>query len=231
MMRVHVICEGQTEETFVTNILSPSFYSKEIYLYPSLIGKPGQKGGGVSLKRLASDARNRLFKDRSAYCTTFFDFYGLPDDFPGKSDAARCASIQEKADCICRSMNDELEKTIRSDALRRFIPYVQMHEFEGLLFSDPVHFAKGIDSPDLVQPFQEIRNQFQSPETINDNKHTAPSKRIQQLYPGYEKPLYGVLAAQEIGLDNIRRECSLFHSWLTKLENLPHAEEGNRGER
>jgi uncharacterized protein DUF4276 len=55
---------------------------------------------------------------------------------------------------------------------------------------------------------------------VNDNKETAPSKRILKMSPGYEKPLYGSLAASEIGLRIIRRECCLFNSWLSELEML-----------
>ena len=84
MIRVHVICEGQTEEMFVNEILAAEFYPKGIYLVPALIGKPGHKGGNLKYGRLLSDVRARLLGDATAYCTTFFDFYGLPEDFPGK---------------------------------------------------------------------------------------------------------------------------------------------------
>ena len=30
------------------------------------------------------DIQNRLLYDKTAWCTTFFDYYGLSDDFPGK---------------------------------------------------------------------------------------------------------------------------------------------------
>jgi hypothetical protein len=45
MIRVHIICEGQTEESFVSDVLVPHFSQKGIALYPSLIGKPGHKQG------------------------------------------------------------------------------------------------------------------------------------------------------------------------------------------
>jgi len=95
-----------------------------------------------------------------------------------------------------------------------------MYEFEGLLFSDPKKFAEGISERGFTAKFQDVRDQFGSPEEINDSKETAPSKRIKIIYPGYEKPLYGSLAALEIGLRIIRQECSLFNSWLCQLERL-----------
>ena len=104
--------------------------------------------------------------------------------------------------------------------MRRFIPYVQMYEFEALLFSDSKSFAKGIDRSHLASDFQSIRDSFDSPEEINDSPVTAPSKRVLELVSGYEKPLFGTLAALEIGLKTMRHECQLFDTWLKKLEAL-----------
>jgi hypothetical protein len=87
MIRVHIICEGQTEEMFVNEVLAESFAVQGVYLIPSLIGKPGHKGGNFRFERLLTDVRVRLLGDAGAYCTTFFDFYGLPANFPGKNEA------------------------------------------------------------------------------------------------------------------------------------------------
>lgn len=77
-------------------------------------------------------------------------------------------------------------------AAQRFIPFIVMHEFEGLLFSDCERFGRGIGHPELAPQFQIIRDLFATPEEINDSPLTAPSKRIEALLPGYEKPLLGV---------------------------------------
>ena len=102
---------------------------------------------------------------------------------------------------------------------RRFVPFVIMHEFEGLLFSDCAGFSRGIGRPQLESAFRGIRDQFATPEEIDDSPITAPSKRIKDLVPEYEKPFYGSLVALEIGLTCIRRECPHFHEWLTQLES------------
>jgi hypothetical protein len=104
--------------------------------------------------------------------------------------------------------------------LRRFVHFVVMHEFEGLLFSDCAAFSRGISRPELAGDFRSIREQFQTPEEIDDSPDTAPSKRVQALVPGYEKPLLGVLAVLEIGLARIREECPHFRAWLNRLETL-----------
>ena len=96
MIRVHVICEGQTEEMFVHELLREPFQARGIALVPALIGKPGHKGGNLRLERLCLDVRNRLLGDTTSYCTTFFDYYGLPAGFPGRQAASRCTSLQDR---------------------------------------------------------------------------------------------------------------------------------------
>lgn len=94
-----------------------------------------------------------------------------------------------------------------------------MHEFEGLLFSDCDAFSRGIGRNDLLPALSEIRERFVTPEEINDSPDAAPSKRVQALVPGYRKRLFGVRAAQEIGLAKIRAECPHFDGWLKTLES------------
>lgn len=220
MIRVHVICEGQTEELFIQELLQPHFSAKGIYLMPALIGKPGHKGGYFKFERLLSDVRNRLVGDVQAYCTTFFDFYGLPDSFPGKDEATRIPLLTSKANHLQITMTAELTARLGQDVMRRFIPYVQMYEFEALLFSAPELFAAGIDKPDIVEAFTGIATAFETPEHINNSRETAPSKRIEQLVAGYQKPLMGALGALEVGLPHMRQKCVLFDQWLTRLEQL-----------
>lgn len=219
MTRVHIICEGQTEEMFIAEVLAPEFLRHQIYLLPALIGKPGHKGGNLKFERLLTDVRARL-GDSSAWCTTFFDFYGLPPNFPGKQQALQQTPIAQKAACITQALTAALSDKIEANALRRFIPYVQMYEFEGLLFSAPTQLARACNNPGLGLRLQEIRDQFATPEEINNSIYSAPSKRILQFHPGYVKPLQGTIAAQAIGLDVIRKECRLFNQWLEKISAL-----------
>lgn len=225
MIRVHIICEGQTEEMFVNTVLATQFSHKGIHLYPSLLGKPGHKGGNLCIARLLPDIRARLLGDSQAYCTTFFDFYGLPNDFPGKQDARRAGTTRDKANSVLVALGESVKTAIGEEPTRRFIPYVQMHEFEGLLFSDAHAFACGINRASLSQSFTSIRNDFKTPEDINDNPRTAPSKRIEALFSAYDKPLHGSLAAKAISLDVIRQECPLFNEWLSQIEVLQKKEE------
>jgi len=218
MIRVHVICEGQTEEAFVKALLIEPFLAKGIILQPALIGKPGHKGGNFRFERLLPEVKNRLLGDSDCYCTTFFDFYGLPESFPGKSLAVVNDTIDQKSNKVSDALVTKLTENLGVDAMRRFIPFIQMYEFEGLLFSDPNKMAKGMDRPELIEAFKQISNSFDTPEHINNSPQTAPSKRIKKVIPGYEKPLMGALAAIEIGLDTMRNNCYLFDQWLKDIE-------------
>jgi hypothetical protein len=96
-----------------------------------------------------------------------------------------------------------------------------MHEFEGLLFSDCEAFARAIGQESVAGDLRKIRDKFNTPEEINDSTLTAPSRRIASLLPQYDKPLLANVAALEIGLKKMRKECPHFEQWLTTLENLP----------
>jgi hypothetical protein len=102
----------------------------------------------------------------------------------------------------------------------RFIPYVQIYEFEGLLFSDPVALAQGMFRDDLQPKLLAIRNDFATPEDINSGDQTAPSKRIRQLDQSYNKTISGVLAAERMGINVIRAQCPRFNAWFERLAAL-----------
>jgi len=218
MTRLYVVVEGQTEETFVDEVLARVLHPLGIFPRARLLGKPGHKGGDVRYSRVSSDVLTLLKQDGGAYCTTLVDFCGLGSDFPGKELAATKNSAQAKAQAVEQAVFDDISSKL-GDA-RRFIPYVQMHEFEGLLFSDPEAFAKALYSPGLASEFGKIRAMFQTPEDIDEGRETAPSKRVLGLFPEYDKALNGPLAALGIGVERMRQECPHFNEWLGKLQAL-----------
>ena len=219
MVRVYVLVEGQTEETFVKSVLQPHFNGRDIYLFPRLIGKPGHRGGIGEYPRARRDILHTLKQDAGAFCTTMFDYYGMPDSWPDR-EAARHKPLAEKPatieDAILADISNEL---VEGYNCVRCIPYVQMHEFEALLFSSPKLLADGLELRNESE-VQRIRDQFQSPEEINDSQQTAPSKRIRGLNAGYSKVTDGVLISQKIGLNAMRAECPHFNEWIEKLQTL-----------
>lgn len=220
MIRLHIICEGQTEETFVNELLRHHLLSFGVLPCAALIGKPGHKGGNVKTDRIVGDIKRRLLGDKTAYCTTFFDYYGLDAKFAGKGAADGKHGGPEKALIIENALMESVRSATDANAVRRFVPYIQMYEFEGLLFSDPDALSAGLCVPGHTAALWQIRNAFLTPEEINDSPVTAPSKRLLRIIPGYDKPVYGSLAALEIGLAPIRAACQRFDAWMSNLETL-----------
>jgi hypothetical protein len=220
MMRVTVVVEGQTEESFVKDVLAPELWPRQVFLTPIIIGVPGQKGGRTNYARLKKDVMLTLKQDSGVYCSTMIDFYGLGSGFPGLPVPANTQNL-EKVRQIERAVKEDIvaeRPDLRPDV--RFLPYLQLHEFEGLLFSDPVAFASGIGEPRLASRLQGIRNQFETPEDINDDPNTAPSKQVINAHPPYRKVLNGVQAARAVGIARMRQECPHFRNWLEQLEAL-----------
>lgn len=217
MVRVHIICEGQTEETFIKEVLQPIFSHNEIYLLPALIGRPGHKGGAVNYQRMLRDIRNRL-GDSNAYCTTFFDFYGLDQDFPGKQQALNQTCLENKKSILEQRFKEKIINDLGQEITRKFFPYVQMYEFESLLFSSPKAVADNLNVN--LSSVESILQQFETPEHINNSSQTAPSKRLISLNRTYDKVLMGSLIALDIGIDDIRQKCKGFDEWLKKIETL-----------
>jgi hypothetical protein len=221
MRRVHIIVEGETERDFVERLLAPELAGCNVLVDARLLGVPGRKGGRVAWSRLLGDIRRLLLGDSTAYTTTLFDFFRMGTDFPDQPHLTT-GDASAKKEAVESSMAKGLSAAgVPSDALLRFLPYVQMHEFEGLLFSCPEALALGLGRKDLIGPLSAIRADFSSPEEINNRPEGAPSKRILQQFPSYKKELQRRDAMDRVGLAAMRLECPLFNSWITRLESLP----------
>jgi hypothetical protein len=215
-----VIVEGQTEESFVGGPLAEALWPRQVYLTPIILGVPGQKGGRTSYARVEKDIRTQLKQDQGSYCTTMIDYYGLGSGFPGAPVPAHLSNI-ESVEHIERAVKDDICSRIpefRPDI--RLIPYLSLHEYEGLLFSDPDAFARSIGQPQLASSFHQVRGDFPTPEDINNDPQTAPSKRVVKIYSAYKKVIEGTLAARAVGIQRMRQECPHFRDWLARLEAL-----------
>ncbi len=232
MTRLLVHVEGETEESFVNEILGEHLlgfgYER---VGARLVGNArlrSRRGGIRAWPAVRDDIVRHLKEDRHCIATTMVDYYALPQTgdraWPGRATAATAAPT-DKASIVVDALAADVAGAMGADfTLSRFVPFVVMHEFEGLLFSDCKAFAEGIGRTDLIGKFQDIRNQFATPEDINDSPMTAPSKRVEALVAGYQKPLLGTLAALEIGLPRIRAACPNFSDWLARLETLGSAD-------
>lgn len=221
MIRLHIIAEGQTEEEFVKFILTEHLVNFDIITDVHCITTNRTKkirGGAVSYVKIKDDIIRWLKQDQKldARFTTMVDLYALPNDFPQFDEANRKNDPYQKV--------EQLEIALFNDINdRRFIPYIQLHEFEALILSEPSKLVERFPEYEKeVQQLCEMCVKFLSPELINDEPKTAPSKRINQFIPVYESSKVSVapLIAGKIGLTKIREKCPHFHQWLTQLEDL-----------
>ena len=210
MIRVAISVEGDTEEEFVKEVLVKHLRTKGVEPTPILLGRGrGSFGGGnVSVDRLVPEMV-LLFRSFDVV-TSLVDFYGFK-----KKEQKTTNELQEE---LTLRISEKLGNRWQP---QKVLPYVQKHEFEGLLFSDVDAFEIVIDvTKESIEKLRSIRKQFPTPEDINDDRATAPSKRIKKLIPRYIKKDHGPLIAAETGLDVIRAECPLFDEWVAHLESL-----------
>ena len=226
MVRLHVFAEGRTEQTFADTVLKPHLAHLGVYVSkPVLIAHARKKGkvhrgGGRNFTAMQNDIRRRLKQEsgNGVFFTTMVDLYALRRNFPGFEEAEQLRyDPYKRVETLERAWSDETGD-------RRFIPFIQLHEFEAYLFSDVSRLALFFDNADTrIARLRQEANGMSSPELLNDGPHTSPSKRIIAQFPEYEglKETVGPQAAERVGLAAIRSRCPHFASWIRRLEHLP----------
>lgn len=233
MKTVYVMCEGDSEVTFVKEILS-EYLQGQILFYPitfttSFNRKKGEiyRGGVPVYDSVKKHISGAIKSGNCNYLTTMIDYYGLSGKgFPGVSDnRAVYNDIYSEIAFLENEFNKDIENLIKENNLNvNFFSYYQLHEFETLLFSD-------LDKLKLIEPEwsekeinllkESIRN-FNNIEFINNSPNTAPSKRLNKAFSNvkYNKIIHSKLIIEAISIDNIRAKCRHFDEWLVKIENL-----------
>ncbi|NBC48965.1 MAG: DUF4276 family protein [Gammaproteobacteria bacterium] len=214
MTRVHVMVEGQTEETFVRELLYSHLQHRGVFLNPILLRTSAQgKGGVVSYAKVRPQLIRQCRQDGTATVTTMIDLFRLPGDFPGWQGCTD-VDVYQRVACLEQALAEHL-------GCRNFMPNLSVHEFEALLFSDLGKFAAWFDDAAMVKLRAKVPA-APEPERINDGAQTAPSKRIATALAGhgYQKPLHGPLIAMDIGLGAMRARCPHFDAWVGRLEAL-----------
>lgn len=227
MRRLNLVVEGQTEEGFVNQVLAPHLATLGIVAVarcvttrrdrhrPDLV----HRGGLPSYGKARRDLGRWMAEDAGAVFTTMFDLYALPEDFHGFEDARRLVDPYQRVAFLEAALADDVKD-------HRLIPYLQLHEFEALLFCDPEKFDwEYLEHEQAITRLIEIAEAHDSPELINDDPETAPSKRIVRHIPEYafQKASAGPLIAQRIGIERMRERCPHFAEWLGRLEALASA--------
>jgi len=217
MKRLIIICEGPTEVEFCKDVLYTHFFNKGITIQTPLIKKSG--GGIVSWDVLKTQIEKHLL-ETGVIVTTLIDYYGIPDkyNYPNWQKAREMVNPSDRMDLLEQGMMDDISEDVRF----RFLPYIQLHEFEGLLFNDMAVFDRHI-APNEFENRQELEDTISdnpNPELINNNPTSAPSKRLMRLIKGYNKIVYGSILAESLGLKKIRDKSPRFNQWMEKLEQI-----------
>lgn len=225
MRELYIFCEGATEQGFSTQVLAPHLFPqcdgciRTIKVASSKHHGIVSRGGVVKYASLKRDIQNTLKSrsERNIFFTTLIDLYGLPGEFPGKAGHVR---DPDNPTLYVRALENAFGNDVGDF---RFIPHLQLHEYETMLFSEPDAFRISFDNcDDAVQALKGIVAALPSIEHIDEGPQTAPSRRITNVLPAYEgrKPSAGPDIAEYIGINGIRAKCPHFDQWLTRLENL-----------
>lgn len=224
MSRVVVVCEGETEEEFIRDVLAPGFYGTGLYLEPQMVEtSPGHRGGALNYDRIKPHLRNTLRQKSAPIVTTLFDLYKLDKRFPGFAQSRTLPDLGQRLDLLRRELHADVVAAAQCPP-ERFIPYVQPHEFEALLFSNVASLAlvNPSWSSKAIARLVAVRNAAMSPEHINDRPETKPAAHLKRELsnPSYHKRRHGPIAAQKIGLAKIEAECAFFAAWLAQIRAL-----------
>lgn len=215
MRGIYILCEGPSEEEFVNNILRNHFQRFEIYdVRPILMStSKGHKGGDVKYERLRYNIDSLLRRETDIIVTTFIDFFRLRTDFPMYMQSQLQNDKLKKAEFLELALGQAVGS-------QRFVPYIQLHEFEGLLFAASDGFDYLTDIPEKnLKALREAVHEKENPELLNDGELTAPSKRLEALIPGFDKnkPFYGGIISDVNTIEPLLARCVRFRAWIECL--------------
>jgi hypothetical protein len=224
MPRLCMTVEGQTEQAFAAQVLTPHLARSGVMLAkPRLTGPISRRKGRIprggmlgTFAHALGDMKRWLKEDReeNVRFTMMVDLYGLPSDFPAYGSAMDERDPYRRADVLEAALAEEIKD-------ERFIPYLQVHEFEALVLAQPEAFARLFENSErATNKLTRVCRDYDTPEKIDDGQDTHPKARIRSLFPDYDENVDGPLLAHDIGLDVIRNACPHFHRWLTALEEL-----------
>lgn len=216
MKRLIFVVEGDTEQAFVGNIIVPYFLEKFQFSNVNCY-KIKHSGGGISkYSHIRKDLVNSI-NESDSVVTTMADFYKLPKDTPHYKDSKSCVTDLQQVEYLEKAMQEDLSIDYPR-AERYFIPYIQLHEFEALLFSSEQAYDQLFEDKEVdFKRLRQVMKTFPNPENINNGESTAPSKRLMNLMKGYNKVVHGVQIASEIGIDTLIKKCPHFRSWIDRL--------------
>lgn len=213
-IEVRVLCEGHTEVRFITQALAPYLKPLNVFATPEALCR--RSYGIVPYDRMRAAIKTDLGRSRShQFVTTMIDLYQI-GKYPGAQKVPG-ESVMDRVNRIESQMAEGLPNP-------RFIPYVQVHEFEALVFVGLDRLVNQFPDGEADGAAERLMAEIGSisPEEIDDGEQTAPSKRLIREVPAYHslKSVAGPLITAEIGVPNLRDACPHFNEWVSKLEKL-----------
>lgn len=219
MYRVLVSVEGQTEEIFVRDILAPHLVDYGVAIEQVILktkrpaGAAPHRGGMSTWAKVERELRILLSDSNAAMITTMYDLYGLPSDAPGRAGSRGIADPHRRAAVL----EAEIQRSLADD---RLCVYLQVHEFEAMLFAAPDEIAARAGKPALADSIAEVTEQAGGPELVDDSPQTAPSKRLVAMWSDFIKTLDGPAIVKAAGLAVIRSQCPHLDGWIAGLERV-----------
>lgn len=220
-VRLYIIVEGQTEEAFVKKVLINHLASFDVFATVRCVTTSRDKrrvyrGGVASYEKVKRDIITLLREEKGAEVrfTTMLDLYALSTNFPGFAEAKKCFDPYQRVNLLESALGKDIND-------HRFVPYIQLHEFETLILANPDKIKTlYFDADKAIEQLSKLLAQKRgNAELINDGAETAPSKRLTSLIKGYNK-VWGADIAHSIGLDYLKEHCKHFADWLERLERL-----------
>ncbi len=211
-----MLVEGQTEYQFVGQVLRPYLAGFEVFVIPAIVKTKHthwgtwEKGGSLRYPIFKKKLMD-LLRNKSRTTTMMFDLYGLSSDFPNRDVSTGSLSRTAAVD-IQNGIHDDLGNPVN------FIPFVVRHEFEAFIFASDVELPRIISaSASQRLRFEKLCRQFVCPEDIDNSPTSAPSRRIVEIFPNYNKVVHGVATVKGIGIEIIMKQCPHFHAWVQQI--------------
>lgn len=216
MKRLIIIVEGDTEAEFVKNMLVPYLNTFGIN-YVSTYKIKHSRGGLTKYGHLKKDILNCIYQ-KDTIITTLIDYYALPTDFPEYQEiSSKNLSNFQKVEMFEKAILEDINLSQNIQFIN-LIPYIQLHEFEALIFSNIKVFENYFTDKECnFKELTRIMNEFNNPEDINNSKNTAPSKRLINNISSYNKVLNGNIILLDIGINTILQKCKRINSWVEKI--------------
>jgi len=219
---LNVLAEGQAEREFTQNTLGVYFEPFGIVVDSRCVitsRKRHKKGGLQNYLQMKNDLIRWISeeKGRQPFFTTMFDLYALPNDFPKFEESLKIHDPYQRVEFLESALSEDI-------GYQKFIPYIQLHEFEALLLANPeILLIEYVDAKTQVEKLKKIVAKYENnPEKVNTGNTTAPSKRIISLIPEYEgnKVSVGSVLAGIEGVEVQKDRCKHFADWINKIQNI-----------